>query len=111
MYLIIAIIQPQQLPAVKKALYEANFYNMTCTNVLGTAPDEGEQQTFRGVKHEVELFQKLRLEIAVIEEYVEPIIDAIQKGAQDSGGWGKVFVTELKECVLLKTGERGPHAI
>lgn len=111
MKLIIAIIQPQQLPAVKRALYKAQIYHITCTNILGTVPNQGEYQTFRGVEHEVTLFQKVRVEFPINDAYVETAIDAITEGGRASGGAGKIFVTELYEAVTVLTGERGPAAI
>jgi len=111
MKLIIAIIQPDQLPAVKRALYEAQIYHITCTNILGTVANYGERQTFRGVEHEVTLFQKVRLEFPVNDSFVETAINAIVKGGQASGGAGKIFVTELCETVTVRTGERGPRTI
>jgi nitrogen regulatory protein P-II 1 len=111
MKLIIAIIQPHQLPAIKRALYEAQIYHITCTNILGTVPNYGERQTFRGVEHEVTLFQKVRLEFPVNDAFVETAIDAIVQGGRASGGPGKIFVTELYDAVTVATGERGPAAI
>ena len=80
MKLVVAVVQPQQLPAVKRALTAAQVYHMTATNVLGTAPERDEHHVFRGVDQEVDLFQKVRLEIAVNEAFVEPTIDAIIEG-------------------------------
>jgi nitrogen regulatory protein PII len=111
MKLIIAIIQPQQLPAIKRALYKAHIYHITCTNILGTVPNQDERQTFRGVEHEVTLFQKVRLEFPINDAYVETAINALTEGGRASGGSGKIFVTELYEAVTVLTGERGPAAI
>ena len=111
MKLVIAVIQPQQLPAVKQALYASQIFHMTCTNILGTEPNKGEHQSFRGVGHEVELFQKVRLEIACNDSFVEPIINAIVQGGRASGGAGKIFVAEMSDCVVIGTGERGPRAV
>ena len=111
MKLLVAIIQPQQLPAVKKALFEAQIKHLTCTNVLGTAPEGVEVHTFRGVGHEVSLFQKVRVELPLREEMVDRAIDAITSGAKESGGFGIVFVTELHEFVNIATGESGEEAV
>jgi nitrogen regulatory protein P-II 1 len=109
--LVIAMIQPQQLPAVKRALHAASFHNMTCTNILGTVPNLEEHHRFRGVEHEITLFQKIRIEIAVNDESVDAILDAIVAGGRASGGMGKIFVTELADCVTVRTGARGPSEI
>ena len=111
MKLVIAIFQPIQLPAIKRALKEAGFANLSCTNILGTVPNMEEHQRFRGVEHEITLFQKIRIEIAVDDESVERLIDAMIEGGRASGGAGKIFVAELHDCVTVKTGERGPGQI
>ncbi len=112
MKLIIAIIQPHLLPSVKKALYDAQVYKITVSNVLGCGEEKGYHETYRGVEHEVTLLKKIRLEIAVNEDFVEPTINAIVKGARTNNvGDGKIFVTELEECVRIRTGERGNRAI
>lgn len=112
MRLIVAVIQPHQLPAVKQALYEAQVYKITVSNVLGCGEESGYQETFRGVKREVTLLKKIRLEIAVNEDFVEPTIAAIIKGARTNNvGDGKIFVTSLEECVRIRTGERANRAI
>ncbi|MFC1708766.1 P-II family nitrogen regulator [Candidatus Omnitrophota bacterium] len=112
MKLIIAMIQPHKLPDVKKALYEAEVYKMTVSNVLGCGQQKGYTETYRGVIHDVNLLKKIRLEIAVNHNYVEPTINAIIKGAKSGKiGDGKIFVLDLPECVRIRTGERGQDAI
>ncbi len=112
MKLIIAMIQPHKLPDVKKALFDAKIYKMTVTNALGCGQQKGYTETYRGVVHEVNLLKKVRLEIAVNEEFVEPTIEAIIKGARTGNiGDGKIFVLDMVECVRIRTGERGPEAI
>jgi nitrogen regulatory protein P-II 1 len=100
------------LPDVKKALYDAEVYKMTVTNALGSGQQKGYTETYRGVLQEVNLLKKLRLEIAVNEEFVEPTIEAIVKGAQTGKiGDGKIFVLDLPDCIRIRTGERGQVAI
>lgn len=112
MKLIIAVIQPQRLPEVKRALYDAQVYKMTVTNALGAGEEKGYSETFRGVEYEVTLLKKVRLEIAVNEDFVEPTIDAIIEGARTNNiGDGKIFVHDLDECIRIRTGERGSRAI
>ncbi|MCG2713158.1 MAG: P-II family nitrogen regulator, partial [Candidatus Omnitrophica bacterium] len=77
MKLIIALIQPHKLPDVKKALFDADVYKMTVTNALGCGQQKGFTETYRGVIHEVNLLKKVRIEIAVNEDFVKPAIDAI----------------------------------
>lgn len=112
MKLIIAMIQPHKLPDVKKALYEAEIHKMTVTNALGCGQQRGFTETYRGVIHEVNLLKKVRLEIAVNEDFVQPTIDAIIKGARTGNiGDGKIFVMDLPECIRIRTGEHGGVAI
>ena len=112
MKLIIAMIQPHKLPDVKKALYEAEVHKMTVTNALGCGQQKGFTEAYRGVIHEVNLLKKIKLEIAVNEDFVEPTIEAIMKGAKTGKiGDGKIFVLELGECIRIRTGERGREAI
>ncbi len=112
MKLIIAMIQPHRLPEVKKALYEAEVHRMTVTNALGCGQQKGFTETYRGVLSEVNLLKKVRLEIAVNEDFVQPAINAIIKGARSGKiGDGKIFVLDLAECIRIRTGERGDDAI
>ena len=112
MKLIVAMIQPHKLPDVKKALYDAEIYKMTVTNALGCGQQRGYTETYRGVIHDVNLLKKVRIEIAVNEEFVQPTIQAIIKGAKTGTiGDGKIFITDLKECIRIRTGENGKGAI
>jgi len=112
MKLIIAMIQPHRLPDVKKELFDNGIYKMTVTNVLGCGQQKGYTETYRGVIHEVNLLKKIRLEIAVNEEFVEPTINAIKKGAYTGSiGDGKIFVVDLIRCIRIRTGEEGKEAI
>ena len=111
MHMIVAIFQPQQFPAVKRALIEAQVHHITCTNILGTAPERSEHTTYRGVDRELSLFQKVRVEIAVNDEFLERTVDALVEGGVSSGGAGKIFVLPLENVVSVKTGEQGPRAV
>lgn len=112
MKLIVAIIRSHQLPAVKKSLYDSQVYKITVSNVLGCGEEKGYYETFRGVEHEVTLLKKVRIEIAVNEDFVEPTVTAIINGARTNNvGDGKIFILELPECIRIRTGERGHRAI
>ncbi|MDP3921522.1 MAG: P-II family nitrogen regulator [Candidatus Omnitrophota bacterium] len=112
MKLIIAYIQPERLSAVKKALYESEVYKMSVTNALGCGQQKGYHETYRGADIEVNLLKKVRLEIAVNDDHVEPTISSIVKGARTGKiGDGKIFVLDLPECVRIRTGEKGSEAI
>jgi len=112
MKLVIAYIQPEKLDDVKQALYEKGVTKMSVTNSLGCGQQMGYQETYRGVKMEVNLLKKTRLEIAVNDDYVEPTIEGIISGARTGEiGDGKIFVQDLTDCVRIRTGERGKEAI
>jgi nitrogen regulatory protein P-II 2 len=112
MKLIIAMIQPHKLPDVKKSLFDADVHKMTVTNVLGCGQQKGFSETYRGVVHEVNLLKKVRLEIAVNDNFVKPTIEAIVRGAKSGKiGDGKIFVLDLPQCIRIRTGEIGESAI
>ncbi|AEJ61109.1 nitrogen regulatory protein P-II [Spirochaeta thermophila DSM 6578] len=112
MKLIIAYIQPHRLNAVKEELYKREIYKMSVTNALGAGQQKGFTEQYRGVITEVNLLKKVRLEIAVNDEYVEPTIEGIIAGARSGKiGDGKIFVLPLEECIRIRTGERGNTAI
>jgi len=112
MKLIIAYIQPHKLESVKKALTEVDVCKMSVTNSLGCGAQRGYSESYRGIKFEVNLLKKIRLEIAVTEPFVETTINAIIKGARTGEiGDGKIFVLDLCDCVRIRTGERGNDAI
>ena len=112
MKLIIAMIQPHKLPDVKQALFDAEIHKMTVTNALGCGQQKGYTETYRGVIHQVNLLKKVRLEIAVNDNFVKPTIDAIIKGARSGNiGDGKIFVIDLPKCIRIRTGEEGSDAI
>lgn len=112
MKLIVAIIQPHRLGEVKKALYEQDVNLITVSEVLGHGREKSVDEFYRGVKESGNLLRKIRLEIAVNEDYVEKTIKAIVKGARTGKvGDGKIFVTELQRCIRIRTGEEGREAI
>jgi len=112
MKLVIAIIKPDRLEAVKQELYKAEVNLITVNEVLGHGRQMGITEVYRGVKEMGNLLRKVRLEIAVNEDFVEPTIKAIIRGAQTGEmGDGKIFVLDLVECVRIRTEERGGAAI
>jgi nitrogen regulatory protein P-II 1 len=112
MKLIVTYIQPHKLQDVKKALYKAEVYKMSVTNALGCGEQKGYHESYRGIEFEVNLLKKVRLEIAVNEDFVEKTINAIVEGAKTGQiGDGKIFVLDLPECIRIRTGEKGNKAI
>ena len=112
MKLITAYIQPEKLSDVKQALYEAEVFKLSVTNALGCGQQKGYHETYRGVDIEVNLLKKVRIDIAVNEEFTQPTIDAIIRGARTGTiGDGKIFVTVLEQCIRIRTGDSGDDAI
>lgn len=112
MKMIIAIIQPHRLEAVKEELYNAEVNLITVSEVLGHGRQKGVTEVYRGFKETGNLLRKIRIDIAVNDNFVQPTINAIRKGAQTGEvGDGKIFVLELAECVRIRTGETGGQAI
>jgi nitrogen regulatory protein P-II 1 len=112
MKLIIAYIQPHKLEDVKKALIRKEVGKMSVTNSLGCGEQMGYEESYRGIKFEVNLLKKVRLEIAVNEDFVNKTIEAIIEGARTGQiGDGKIFVMDLVDCIRIRTGEHGGKAI
>ena len=112
MQLITAYIQPERLNAVKQALYKRDIFKMSVTNALGCGQQRGYHESYRGVDVEVNLLKKLRIEIAINNEFLQSAIDGVIEGAKTGTiGDGKIFVTPLTECIRIRTGETGNDAI
>lgn len=112
MKLVIAIIQPHKLEEVKDQLYKEEINLLTVSEVLGHGRQMGVTEIYRGHKETGNLLRKIRLEIAVNDNFLEPTIRAIIKGAKTGEtGDGKIFILDLKECVRIRTEERGGLAI
>ncbi|RKX47151.1 MAG: transcriptional regulator [Verrucomicrobia bacterium] len=112
MKLIIAYIQPEALNDVKQSLYEADVFKMSVTNAMGCGQQKGFHESYRGADIEVNLLKKVRLEVAVNDEFVEATTDAIIKGARTGNiGDGKIFILDLPECIRIRTGEKGHDAV
>ncbi len=115
MKLIIALIQPERLEAVKAALAEVEVFRLTVMDVQGFGRQKGHSEAFRGHEVSVNLVRKVQLMIGVNDNFLQPTIDAIIKGARtgSSGevGDGKIFVLPLEDCIRIRTGERGGEAI
>lgn len=112
MKLIIAYIQPERLPQVKRSLAEAKVARLSVTNALGAGSQGGYQEQYRGAELEVNLLKKVRIECAVNDAFVEPTVNAIIEGARTGEiGDGKIFVLPLERCIRIRTGEDGSEAI
>ena len=112
MKLIIAYIQPEKLNVVKQSLYEKEVFKISATNALGCGQQKGYHESYRGLDIEVNLLKKVRIEIAVNEDFVKPTVEAIIDGARTGEiGDGKIFILDLTECIRIRTGETGNEAI
>lgn len=115
MKLIIAIIQPSKLEAVKAALTEVEVFRLTVMDCQGFGRQKGQTELYRGHEFAVNLVRKVQLQIAVNEQFVQPTVDAIIKGGRSGEkgeiGDGKIFILPMDDCVRIRTGERGPEAI
>jgi nitrogen regulatory protein P-II 1 len=112
MKLIIAIIKPDRLEAVKEELYKAEVNLMTVSEVLGHGRQMGVTEVYRGVKEMGNLLRKVQLLIAVNDDFVERTVEAIVRGGKTGEiGDGKIFVLPLEECIRIRTDERDGAAI
>ena len=112
MKFIVAIIQPFRLEEVKQALYAADVQLMTVSEVLGHGRQGGATEVYRGSRETGNLLRKIRLEIAVNDDFLDRTLNAIIAGAKTGElGDGKIFVYNLEECIRIRTEERGHHAI
>jgi nitrogen regulatory protein P-II 2 len=109
---IIAIIQPHKLDEVMAALEKAEIPLMTVSNVLGRGRQKGVTEVYRGAKEAGSLLKKVKLELAVNEDFVAPALEAITGSARTGEvGDGKIFIFDLHEVMRIRTGERGGGAI
>ncbi len=109
---IIAIIQPDRMNEILEKLEEKEIHLVTATSVMGRGRQKGVAAVYRSHKEAGSLLRKMKLEIAVNDEYVKPTIEAIVEGGRTgSVGDGKIFVMNLEECVRIRTNETGPIAI
>ena len=112
MKLIVAIIRPEKLADVKRALFEVGVTGMTLSRVSGHGGERDVVQQYRGESVVLEFHEKVRIEMACSDEFVERTIDAICEGARTGDvGDGKIFVLPLDRTVRIRTGERDNHAL
>ncbi|KAF5427876.1 MAG: P-II family nitrogen regulator [Candidatus Methanomarinus sp.] len=115
MKFIIAIIRPERLDAVKHELQKVEVNRLTVASVSGYGAQKGYLEVYRAFKHEVNLLEKIKLEIAVNDDFLQPTIEAIQKGAKSNEkgeiGDGKIFILPLEDVIRISTGEVGFTAI
>jgi nitrogen regulatory protein P-II 2 len=112
MKLITAIIKPFKLDEVRSAVSDVGVSGLTVTEVRGFGRQRGHTEIYRGAEYVVEFVPKTKVEIAVDDELVDSVIEAIMKSAKTGKvGDGKIFVFDLEQVVRIRTGERDSSAI
>ena len=107
-----AIIKPFKLDDVREALSEIGVQGLTLSEVKGFGRQKGHTELYRGAEYVVDFLPKLKLEIAVDDDLVPQVIEAVTKGANTGKiGDGKIFVYPLEQVVRIRTGETGPDAL
>jgi len=112
MKLITAIIKPFKLDDVREALSEMEVHGITVTEVKGFGRQKGHTELYRGAEYVVDFLPKVKLDIAIAEDRVDAIIEAISKAANTGKiGDGKIFVSAIEQVIRIRTGETGPEAL
>ena len=112
MKLVTAIIRPLKLDDVKDALSQIGVMGMTVSEVKGFGRQKGHTEIYRGAEYAIDFIPKTKVEVAVADDVVEKVVDAIVDSAKGNKvGDGKIFVTSLDEVVRIRTGETGDEAL
>ena len=107
-----AIIKPFKLDDVREALSEIGIQGMTVTEVKGFGRQKGHTELYRGAEYKVDFVPKGKLDVAIAEDRLDQVIEAITKAANTGKiGDGKIFVYELQQVIRIRTGESGPEAL
>ncbi len=107
-----AILKPFKLDDVREALSEVGVAGITVTEVKGFGRQKGHTELYRGAEYVVDFLPKVKLEVAVTDEQLEPVIEAIARTANTGKiGDGKIFVYDLEQVVRIRTGETGAEAL
>lgn len=112
MKLVTAVIKPFKLDDVREALSEIGVQGITVTEVKGFGRQKGHTELYRGAEYVVDFLPKVKLDIAISEDLLDQVIEAISKVANTGKiGDGKIFVAELEQVLRIRTGETGDDAI
>ncbi|WP_298194284.1 P-II family nitrogen regulator [Metallibacterium sp.] len=110
--MITAIIKPFKLDDVREALAEVGVQGITVTEVKGFGRQKGHTELYRGAEYVVDFLPKIKLEVAVTDDLVERVIEAIQHSARTGKiGDGKIFVSDLEQVIRIRTGELDGDAL
>jgi nitrogen regulatory protein P-II 2 len=113
---IIAMIRPEKLDAVKRELQNIEVNGLTVSSVSGYGAQKGhlEIERAKAKKYEANLLEKIKIEIAVKDDFLQPTVEAIQRGSKDKDGYvgsGKIFVLPLENVIRIRTNENGNNAL
>ncbi len=107
-----AVIKPFKLDEVKEALQDIGVQGMTVLEAKGYGRQKGHTELYRGAEYVVDFLPKMKIEIAVADDEVERVVEALVNAARTGRiGDGKIFVSDLIDVIRIRTGERGPQAI
>ena len=107
-----AIIRPNRFDQVKEALAELGVQGMTVSEVRGHGRQKGQTETYRGREYDIQLLPKLKMEMVIPDDRVEPVIDAITKSAFTGEiGDGKIFLFRAEDAIRIRNQERGDIAL
>lgn len=112
MKLLVAVIKPFKLDEVRESLSEVGVQGITVTEVKGFGRQKGHTELYRGAEYVVDFLPKVKIEVAVDDDQLDPAIEAISKSAHTGKiGDGKIFVTGLEQVIRIRTGETGKDAL
>jgi len=112
MKMVTAIIKPFKLDEVREALSELGVQGITVTEVKGFGRQKGHTELYRGAEYVVDFLPKVKIEVAISEEELESVVDAIRNAANSNKiGDGKIFVSALEQTIRIRTGEKGQEAL
>ena len=112
MKMIVAIVQPDKLNIIKKLLYENKLNRFIVSDCYGHSDEDSIIETYRGVEMEIDLKRKIRIQMAVNDEFAEKAVKAILQGGKSGKiGDGKIFVYPIEQCYRISSGEEGTAAI
>ncbi len=111
---VIAMIRPERLDAVKRELQKLEVNRLTVSSVAGYGAQKGHMKIYKAMEREANLLEKIKIEIAVEDNFLQTIIEAIKTGAKGDDGYigsGKIFVLPLEDVIRIRTNENGPDAL
>ena len=112
MKMITAIIKPFKLDDVREAVADIGIQGITVTEVKGFGRQRGHTELYRGAEYVVDFLPKAKIELAVADEVVDQVVEAIANTARTGKiGDGKIFISELAEAIRIRTGETGAEAV